>query len=168
VSILAALDFNGFVAWRTTPGTFTRGSFHKAFVEAIVPLLNPWPLPRSIIVLDNAKIHMYPEFEKVRYDFACHIMPILYNALFQVVHMTGARLLFLPPYSPHLNPIEFAFGRLKAWIQKNANLVFPLYPELVLRAAMPNCCVETGFLSVFAHCGYAPSVLRAQAFERNA
>ncbi|KAJ0391109.1 hypothetical protein ATCC90586_010488 [Pythium insidiosum] len=47
-----------------------------------------------------------------------------------VIHMAGARLIFLPPYAPHLNPIEFGFGRLKAWIQKYANLVFPLYPEL--------------------------------------
>lgn len=66
VSILAALDHSGFVAWRTTPGTFTRGSFHQAFVECVVPLLNPWPLPRSIVVLDNAKIHMYKELEEVR------------------------------------------------------------------------------------------------------
>lgn len=141
VSIIAALDHTGFVG-----GTFTRGSFHKAFVATVVPMLNPWPVPRSIVVLDNAKIHMYPELE-------------------EVIHMTGAGLIFLPPYSPQLNPIEFAFGRLKAWIQKHANLDFPLYPEQVLRAAMPSCCKDTGFLGVYSHCGYATGSLRDLAFK---
>ncbi|KAJ0391409.1 hypothetical protein ATCC90586_003900 [Pythium insidiosum] len=64
VSILAALDCQGFVSWETTPGTFTRRSFHEAFIRKVLPLLNPWPLPRSIVVIDNAKIHMYQELEK--------------------------------------------------------------------------------------------------------
>ncbi|KAG6949691.1 hypothetical protein JG688_00014519, partial [Phytophthora aleatoria] len=87
LSILAALDGRGFVAWDYTEGTYTRDSYHRAFVEKIIPLLNPWPLPRSIVVMDNAKIHMYRELEAV-------------------IHQTGARLLYLPPYSPQLNPIE--------------------------------------------------------------
>ena len=32
----------------------------------------------------------------------------------------GARLLFLPPYSPDLNPIELAFAKLKALLRKAA------------------------------------------------
>jgi hypothetical protein len=81
--------------------------------------------------------------------------------------MAGARLIFLPPYSPQLNPIEFGFGRLKAWLQKNANLVFPLYPELVLKAAMPRCGESSGFLGVYAHCGYENGTLRYAAFGEN-
>ncbi|KAG6942303.1 hypothetical protein JG688_00018199 [Phytophthora aleatoria] len=42
-SILAALDHQGLVAWTSTPGTFTRNTFHRAFIPKIVPLLNPWP-----------------------------------------------------------------------------------------------------------------------------
>ncbi|DAZ92891.1 TPA: LOW QUALITY PROTEIN: hypothetical protein N0F65_011725 [Lagenidium giganteum] len=44
-------------------GTFTRLSFHAAFLRHVVPKLNPWPFPRSIVVLDNARIHVYPELE---------------------------------------------------------------------------------------------------------
>ena len=120
LSIIAALDCTGFIGWETTEGTFTRESFHKAFVKHVVPKLNPWPLPRSILVLDNAKIHLYKELENV-------------------IHQCGARLLFLPPYSPELNPIELCFGRLKEWIQKHANLTFPLYPKAVLEVAMRYC-----------------------------
>jgi transposase len=35
--------------------------------------------------------------------------------------VTGIHLVFLPPYSPDLNPIEKAFSKIKAWIQCNNN-----------------------------------------------
>lgn len=148
VSILAAIDTNGFFAWKTTRGTYDRIAFHEAFAETIVPHLNPWPLPRSIVILDNAKIHMYKELE-------------------EVIHQCGARLIFLPPYSPELNPIEVCFGQLKRWIQRHANLVFPLYPERVLKVAMPSCTRQSaGTHGLYAHCGYEPGGLRTQLFEQ--
>ncbi len=36
------------------------------------------------------------------------------------IEAAGARLLFLPPYSPDLNPIEMAFSKLKALLRKTA------------------------------------------------
>uniref|UniRef100_H3G5U8 Tc1-like transposase DDE domain-containing protein n=1 Tax=Phytophthora ramorum TaxID=164328 RepID=H3G5U8_PHYRM len=48
----------------------------------------------SIVILDNAKIHMYEELQ-------------------ELIHATGALLFFLPPYSPDLNPIEVGFSLLK-------------------------------------------------------
>ena len=41
-------------------------------------------------------------------------------AVRQAVEATGARLLFLPPYSPDFNPIENAFSKLKALLRKAA------------------------------------------------
>ncbi|CDZ43366.1 Transposase, partial CDS, partial [Neorhizobium galegae bv. officinalis] len=38
----------------------------------------------------------------------------------QLVKAKGAWLLFLPPYSPDLNPIEMAFSKLKALLRKRA------------------------------------------------
>ncbi|TRC85926.1 IS630 family transposase, partial [Mesorhizobium sp. WSM4306] len=35
-----------------------------------------------------------------------------------------AWLLFLPPYSPDLNPIEMAYSKLKAWLRKKAARTF--------------------------------------------
>ncbi|KAF4133866.1 DDE superfamily endonuclease, partial [Phytophthora infestans] len=151
LSILAALDHAGFASWDCTDGTYTRNSFHKAFVEKILPLLNPWPLPRSIVVIDNAKIHMYRELE-------------------HVIYQTGARLIYLPPYSPQLNPIEVIFGLLKRWVQKNANLVFRLYTRLVLDVAMCSCFKPSksskrgGALNLYAHCGY-DTMLRESEFK---
>ncbi len=141
VSVLASFDINGFFAWSMTFGTYTRKSFHNAFYDNILPYLNPWPLPRSILILDNAKIHMYAEFEGL-------------------VHATGALLFFLPPYSPQLNPIETGFSLLKRWIQRNAHLAFQHAPEGVLQLAMIKCTQkqESG-KNIFAHSGYKESYL---------
>lgn len=148
VSILAALNIDGFMSWATTRGTFSRQNFHNAFAATVVPKLNPWPLPNSIVIMDNAKIHMYKELE-------------------DVIHQCGARLLFLPPYSPQLNPIEVCFGRLKRWIQKNANLVFPLYPEEVLKVGMKMCTRTTnGTIGEYSYCGYDTHCLEAHVFDR--
>ena len=117
VSILAALDCTGFIAYDHTEDTFTRRKFHDSFVKHILPLVQPWPLPRSIVILDNARIHMYPELERC-------------------IEERGGMLLFLPPYSPDLNPIEPGFGLLKAWIQKYANLVWPKFPVHTLPLLM--------------------------------
>jgi transposase len=38
----------------------------------------------------------------------------------QAIEATGARLLYLPPYSPDFNPIENAFSRLKAMLRAAA------------------------------------------------
>ena len=147
VSVMAALDSKGFMSWRCTEGTFTRSKFHDAFAEAVVPHLNPWPLPRSIVIMDNAKIHMFKELQ-------------------DTVHQCGAKLLFLPPYSSELNPIEIAFGQLKRWIQRHANLCFPLIPEKVLEVAMPLCTEqEAGAEGIFAHCGYDANELRKSIFD---
>lgn len=94
ILILAACDVRDFAAWETTRGTFTRHSFHSAFVRKVINLLNPWPLSRSIVVMDNARIHIYAELE-------------------EAIHRCGAILIFLPPYSPQLNPIEVMFSQLK-------------------------------------------------------
>ncbi|DBA02335.1 TPA: hypothetical protein N0F65_006210 [Lagenidium giganteum] len=77
VTALAACDSNGFIAWTATRGTF--------FTQTVVPKPNPWPLPHSIVVIDNARIHMYPQIA-------------------EVIEQCGAIRTYLPPYCPHLSP----------------------------------------------------------------
>ena len=40
-----------------------------------------------------------------------------------VCENAGVKLIYLPPYSPDLNPIKEAFAQLKAWFKKNYKLV---------------------------------------------
>ena len=42
----------------------------------------------------------------------------LEQTLRRTIRDTGARLWFLPPYSPDLNPIEQAFAKIKHWMRK--------------------------------------------------
>ncbi|OWZ22394.1 Transposase [Phytophthora megakarya] len=121
-------------------GTFTRVGFHDVFKERILPFLNSWPLPRSIVIMDNAKIHMYEKLQVL-------------------VHATGALLFFLLPYSPDLNSIEVGFLLLKRWIQRYANMAFREDPLAVLRVAMYECTKQKEEVAenLYSHCGYKPN-----------
>lgn len=82
VSALAAFNSNGFLAWAFTEDTFTRLSFHDAFVTNILPHLQRYPLPYSIVIIDNARIHMYEEFRTAiesRGALLFFFLPILLN-----------------------------------------------------------------------------------------
>lgn len=57
--------------------------------------------PGDIVIMDNLGSHKGP-------------------AVRAAIEAAGARLLFLPPYSPDFNPIEMAFSKLKAGLRKAA------------------------------------------------
>ena len=74
------------------------GAWFQAYVEQI---LVPTLAPGDIVVLDNLAAHKN-------------------LAAKAAVEAAGATLVFLPPYSPDLNPIENAFAKLKAMLRKAA------------------------------------------------
>lgn len=127
---------SGFIAWHLGEGTYTRAKFHEAFVTHILPHVNPYPLHHSIVVMDNAKIHHYKELE-------------------QAINGKGGILLFLPPYSPQLNPIEVGFSNVKRWIQRHAFHLMERFPAMVLDAAFQLCTARESIgLNLYSHCGY--------------
>jgi transposase len=71
------------------------GECFRAFVEQqLVPVLKPG----DIVILDNLGSHKSA-------------------ALRRILRAAGARLWYLPPYSPDLNPIEQAFAKIKRWMR---------------------------------------------------
>ncbi len=71
------------------------GECFRAYVEQqLVPVLKPG----DIVVLDNLGSHKSA-------------------ALRRIVRAAGAKLWYLPPYSPDLNPIEQAFAKIKHWMR---------------------------------------------------
>lgn len=72
------------------------GEKFRAYVEHF---LSPTLEPGDIVVLDNLGSH---KSQPVR----------------AAIRAAGAKLLFLPPYSPDLNPIEQAFAKLKHWLRR--------------------------------------------------
>jgi transposase len=95
-----------FVAgWRTTGLTAPlvldgamNGDAFRAYVEQI---LAPTLVPGDIVIMDNLGSH---KVAGVR----------------EAIEASGASLMYLPPYSPDLNPIEKSFAKLKALIRKAA------------------------------------------------
>jgi transposase len=72
-------------------------SFTRWVEQQLCPTLGPG----DIVILDNLSSHKKP-------------------AVRAAIRARGARLLFLPPYSPDLNPIEQVFAKLKHLLRKSA------------------------------------------------
>ena len=72
-----------------------------AFLAYVQQMLGPTLTPGDIVIMDNLPAH---EVSGVR----------------QAIEAAGARVLYLPPYSPDFNPIEQVFAKLKAILRKAA------------------------------------------------
>lgn len=73
----------------------------EAFLVYVHRVLAPALTPGDIVIMDNLPAH------KV-------------SGVREAIEAKGARLLYLPPYSPDFNPIERAFSKLKALLRKTA------------------------------------------------
>jgi hypothetical protein len=102
-SILPALSLDGILHLEVVENAVTGASFRQ-FVEGLLPRMNKWPLPNSVLVVDNASIHKVAGIR-------------------ELVEERGMRLMFLPAYSPDLNPIELAFLSIKVWLHVNRDRV---------------------------------------------
>ena len=103
------------------------------FLAWVRQFLCPTLKPGDIVVLDNLSSH---KVAGVR----------------QAIEEVGARLLYLPPYSPDFNPIEKFFSKLKALLRKAAKRsTGDLWEEIkqILDNVDPNECSN-----FFASCGY--------------
>lgn len=90
MTILGAMSLNGMVAAMTIEEA-TDGDIFLAFVEQVLcPVLKP----ADVVVMDNLSSH---KAAAVRHS----------------IEKAGAELLYLPPYSPDMNPIEKAWAKLK-------------------------------------------------------
>ena len=67
---------------------------------------------------------------------------------------TGAKLIYLPPYSPDLNPIEEAFSFMKAWLRRHEkDAVNPQVRPWLVHQALHAVTVEDAE-GWFGNCGY--------------
>jgi transposase len=95
MTFLAALRPNGIVAPCVLDGPINGCLFLAWVIQFLVPTLQPG----DIVVLDNLGSHKSV-------------------AVRRAIRSAGAHLLFLPPYSPDLNPIEMVFAKLKTLLRK--------------------------------------------------
>lgn len=128
-TLLAALDQQGIRCSMVLDGPVNRLAFEAFVKQVLLPTLKPGDL----VVLDNLSSH-----KSVR--------------SIEAVRSVEAELLFLPPYSPDLNPIELAFSKIKQTLRSLAlRSVNALWGSMqnVLDLVSPSNAA--GF---FRHCGY--------------
>ena len=95
VTLLASMSRGGMGPCLAVEGPTTRGVFETYLERLLVPSLRPG----QVVVMDNLSSH---KGWRVR----------------EIIEGKGCELLYLPPYSPDLNPIEEAFAKLKALLRK--------------------------------------------------
>ena len=111
-----------------------QGGTNKDVFEAYVERgLAPSLRPGQVVVMDNLNAH---KSEEVR----------------ELIEGRGCEVLFLPPYSPDLNPIEEAFSKIKGLLRKAAARTKEALIE-ALGAAIAAVTAEDAW-GFFEHCGY--------------
>jgi transposase len=126
-----ALRLTGMTAPMVLDGPMT-GEWFAAYAEQV---LAPTLRPGDIVILDNLPAHKT-------------------MAAREAIEAAGARMLFLPPYSPDFNPIENAFSKLKAILRKDAaRTISELWDAI--RDALPRFTPQE-CANYFAATGYEP------------
>ncbi len=70
-----------------------------------------------------------------------------------LIEACGARLIYLPPYSPDFNPIELAWSKVKTILRRLKARTFPDLIEALKQALL--AITPQDVQGWFAHCGYA-------------
>jgi transposase len=96
-TFVAGLRLSGIMAPMVLDGPINGTAFHAYVEQVLVPELSPG----DIVIMDNLGSHKG-------------------KAVRDAIESAGARLVYLPPYSPDFNPIENAFAKLKALLRKAA------------------------------------------------
>lgn len=129
VSLLGALSMEGLVATMSVPGSVNTDVFVTYLSEVLIPQL--WV--GAIVVMDNLSVH--------------HAAVVA-----QLIEAAGATLVFLPPYSPDLSPIELCWSKLKAAL-RSAKARTPQALQQALRQIVTEEISESNAIAWFAHCG---------------
>jgi transposase len=129
VTLLASMSAEGMGPCLAVEGSTTKEVFETYLERVLAPSL--WP--GQIVVMDNLSSH---KGERVR----------------EIIAGRSCELLYLPPYSPDLNPIEEAFAKLKALLRKAGARTHEVLIEAMGRAL--EALTARDARSFFEHRGY--------------
>ena len=131
-TFIAGLRLDGMVAPMVLDGPINGGWFEAYVEQVLVPTLKPG----DIVIMDNLSSHKRA-------------------AARELIENAGAKLAFLPPYSPDFNPIEKAFSKLKALLRKAAERtvdgLWAAIGNLIGHITPAEC------RNYFNSCGYDPT-----------
>ena len=115
-------------------GTMNGDSFTHFINTCLLPVLKPYNgvNPHSIVIMDNASIHQVDE-------------------VLQIIENAGAKVIFLPPYSPDLNPLELVFGQVK---EENDKIFQACSSPRAFLAMVFGMITAEDCYNFSRHCGY--------------
>ncbi len=129
VTLLASITGRGLGPCLAVEGATTREVFEAYLERVVAPSLRPG----QVVVMDNLSAHKGGRVK-------------------EIVEAAGCELLYLPPYSPDLNPIEQAFSKVKGLLRKaEARTREALIGAMGRALDAVSARDARGF---FGHCGY--------------
>jgi len=133
ISVLRAMGVHGVCAPMMIEGAVNSEVFAAYVQHLLVPCLRPG----HIVVLDNVKFHSAPK-------------------ALELIAAAGARVLYLPAYSPDFNPIAGCISKLKAALRSFKACTKRTLPHALAQAlALVTTADIRGW---FEHCGYISSL----------
>jgi len=129
ITFIAALRHNKM----TAPMVIERAMDGPAFLSYIKECLGPTLKPGDTVVMDHCPIHKVSGVE-------------------EAIEACGARVEYLPKYSPDLNPIELSFSKFKAYLRKFAERTVPTLYRRV--GAFVPTLSRAECRNYFRHAGY--------------
>jgi transposase len=133
LSVIGALGADALRAVMSVPGAVDGDAFLSFIKHVLAPRLHPG----NIVFMDNVPTHK---------------MPTIADAIAGV----GARVHFLPPYSPDFSPIEHCWGKLKTFLRRVAART-----QQALDAALSDALATITHDNIkgwFTHCGYVDAL----------
>lgn len=130
ITFIAGLRRRAMVAPLVLDGAMNAKAFVAYLKECLVPTLRRG----DTVVMDNLPVHRVADVRKV-------------------IEAAGAKLRYLPKYSPDLNPIEQAFSKLKSHLRKAAERTIPRLSRRIGELVAAVNAQECG--NYFRYAGYA-------------
>ena len=137
ISVIPVLTTRGIEDVYTSTETINGEKFEEFLCQCLLPIILPYDgnNARSVVVMDNASIY---HLDRVK----------------DIITGIGAKLIFLPPYSPDLMPLEEVFAEVKSLLRANDSLyIASTTPELVVNSAFSTITQEH-CLGYIHHAGY--------------
>ena len=129
ISLIGGMSIDGLIATLSVVGSVNTDVFLFYIQEILIPQL--WA--GAIIVMDNLPVH--------------HA-----SVVHEAIEAVGAQVVFLPPYSPDLSPIELCWSKLKQLL-RSAKARTREALEQALTRITNECISDEDVLGWFAHCG---------------
>jgi transposase len=129
ISMTGGLNSKGLIATMTIEGSVDGNVFEVYVKQVLVPQLTDG----DVVAMDNPSAHKI-------------------NGIEEAIEAAGAKLVYLPPYSPDYSPIELCWSKFKEFLRTKAARVIEELNDAITEGL--NIITLKDIIGWFKHCGY--------------